>query len=187
MRYNLALAKLDGDTVHELLDVLRAVPETGKFAYLKQHVTKRFGDTLEERLNQLLSTVGTEGRKPSHLLRHIRKLAGNRATDDLLKVKWLNLLPSNARGVLSVLDTASLDKLAEAADQFMDTMPSTHAVGPSGATRPPSSGRGSHRRHSVSPSRRDFSSTSYPPAPISVNANGALDSMAADMQRCAAA
>ena len=179
-RYNLALAKLDGDTVHELLDVLRAVPATGKFAYLKQHVIQRFGDTLEERLNQLLSTVGTEGRKPSHLLRHIRRLAGDRATDDLLKVKWLNLLPSNARGVLSVLDTASLDKLAEAADKFMDTMPSAHAVGPGGTTRPPSPGRGSHRPHSVSPSRRGFSSMSHAPAAISVNANGALDSMAAD-------
>ena len=85
-RYNLALAKLDGETVQEMLDVLRAVPATGKFNYLKEHIIKRLGDTKEERLNKLLATVSTEGRKPSQVLHHIRRLAGDQAADDLLKV-----------------------------------------------------------------------------------------------------
>ena len=150
------LAKLDGNTVQEMLDVLRAVLATGKFEYLKKHIIKRFGDTKKEQLNKVLATVSTEGRKPSQVLHDICRLAGDQATDDLLKVKWLNLLPSTARGILSVLDTASLNKLAEAADKFMSSMPGVHAAGlvnyvsrPSSpargnASRTSSPGRGSH-------------------------------------------
>ena len=170
-RYNLALAKLDADTVQDMLDVLRAVPATGKFAYLKEHILKRFGDTKEERLNKLLATVSTEGRKPSQVLHHIRRLAGDQASDDLLKVKWLNLLPSTARGVLSVLDTATLDKLAEAADKFMDSTPTINAAGPSNyVSRTPSPGRGFYGR-----------SGSNGMACAPTDGSSALSSMAADM------
>ena len=111
-----------------MLDVICAVPATGKFEYLKENIIKRFSDSVEERLNKLLATVSTEGRKPSQLLHHMQRLAGDRATEDLLKIKWLNLLPSSAHSLLSVLDGASLDKLAESADKSITLAARRHQL-----------------------------------------------------------
>ena len=94
MKYNLALAKLDGDTVQEMLDVLRVVPVTEKYKYRKDSVIKGFADSQDQRLQKLLSAASTEGRKPSQVLRHMRTLAGNLTTDEILKIKWLNVLPA---------------------------------------------------------------------------------------------
>ena len=55
----------------------------------------------------------------------MKTVAGNLATDELLKIKWLNVLPASARSILCVLGADSLDKLAEAADKLVDTMPAT--------------------------------------------------------------
>ena len=113
-----------------MLDVLRVVSATEKYKYLKDSVIKYFADSQDQRLQKLLPAASTEGRKPSQVLRHMRTLAGNLATDELLKIKWMNVLPASARSILCVLNTTSLDKLAEAADKLVDTMPATvHAAG----------------------------------------------------------
>ncbi|XP_023246394.1 uncharacterized protein LOC111643202 [Copidosoma floridanum] len=142
-RFNLVVAALDSEVAQELLDVLRAVPDTGKYDYLKRHVLARFADTEEKRLRTLFTQLHVDGRTPSQLLRHMRSLAGNKVSDEVLKVKWLDLLPVPTQRIMRVLKNNTLDELAEAADHMADTPALVDAIRPQGHQRTPSPNRAS--------------------------------------------
>ncbi|XP_058789704.1 uncharacterized protein LOC131663359 [Phymastichus coffea] len=129
-RYHTTVAGLDSETVADLMDVLQNPPASGKFQNLKQQVLARHGDTAQRRLHKLLSGLSMGDRTPAQLLRHMRTLAGNSITDDALRVRWLHLLPSATSRMLRLLREASLDELAQAADELADTSPDICAVRP---------------------------------------------------------
>ncbi|XP_058798986.1 uncharacterized protein LOC131668650 [Phymastichus coffea] len=152
-RYNLVVAALDSEVVEQLLDVLRAAPDTGKYAYLKTHILSRFSDTQEKRLRTLFNKLDVGNRTPSQLLRHMRALAGNNVGDEVLKVRWLDYLPVSTQKILRVLKDASLDDLAEAADQMADVLPQVSALGPGRGSRGASPHRGASSHRGASPHR----------------------------------
>ncbi|CAB0044534.1 unnamed protein product [Trichogramma brassicae] len=54
----------------------------------------------------------------------MRTLAGARASNDILRVRWLDLLPDSTRRLLTIIKNQTIDELAAVADEL-------HAVGPS--------------------------------------------------------
>jgi len=76
-------------------------------------------------------------RKPSHFLRRLRNLAGDMATEELLRTVWLSRLPAFLRVQLADRTDYHLDRLADAADLIMDA---TQATAPRVAetAKPPS-------------------------------------------------
>ena len=56
-------------------------------------------------------------------------LAGNRVSDDVIRVKWLDLLPPTASRLLTLFKAPNLDELARAADELVDSDPSVMAAG----------------------------------------------------------
>nr|XP_046488608.1 uncharacterized protein LOC124222065 [Neodiprion pinetum] len=58
------------------------------------------------------------------------QLVGDNATDDLLRVKWPNLLPSQTRQILRIFKTQNVDELFQAADAMLESpmLPSTAAI-----------------------------------------------------------
>ncbi|KAL7299838.1 hypothetical protein TKK_0007578 [Trichogramma kaykai] len=60
----------------------------------------------------------------------MKTLAGDKITEEALKVKWLDLLPQAASMFLSILKTATMDELTEAADKLVESGGTVMAVSP---------------------------------------------------------
>ncbi|XP_008206132.1 uncharacterized protein LOC103316106 [Nasonia vitripennis] len=69
----------------------------------------------------------------------MRRLANNAFSDEAMRVKWLNLLPSNTSRLCRVLPATSLDELAHLADLAIAPEPPVHAVAACQPTPPSSS------------------------------------------------
>ncbi|XP_049820775.1 uncharacterized protein LOC126264958 [Aethina tumida] len=114
LRYSAVLIALDVESMQEVSDLIRAPPESGKYEAFKEAVQARF-------LHKLFTSVELGDKKPSQLLREMRSLAGNRVGDQVLRVRWQDLLPMQTRHVLLHLKKLTLDELAEIADELHTT------------------------------------------------------------------
>lgn len=83
-------------------------------------VLRRFTDSADRQLHKLLTDLELGDKKPSQLLRHMRLFAGERVSEDVLRVKWLDLLPPSTRRLLCIFKASSLEELATAADELRD-------------------------------------------------------------------
>ena len=90
------------------------------FQTIKKNIISFFDDSDQRRLQKLL-TFGTSGdQKPSGVLRTLQQLApGN---EDLVRIRFLEVMPENLRLVLSSLSEVSLDKLAATADRMFEQL-----------------------------------------------------------------
>ncbi|XP_050338331.1 uncharacterized protein LOC126764722 [Bactrocera neohumeralis] len=115
-RYNQIVSALDTDAMLQLADFLQNPPEIDKYAKLKDEILKRFSESSDRALTE----VQLDDKKPSQLLRPLRILMGDRASEDLLRIKWLALLPPSTSRCLKVLRDAPPDELAEVANELME-------------------------------------------------------------------
>ncbi|KAK2577596.1 hypothetical protein KPH14_012707 [Odynerus spinipes] len=76
--------------------------------------------TTEKQLRTLLSSIELGDKKPSYLLREMQSLAGENATEGLLRTLWLQRLPTRVQELLLILEDTDLGKLAECADKLHD-------------------------------------------------------------------
>lgn len=135
-KYDAVLEALDSLAIMEISDVIETLPDTGKYEYLKQHLIKRFSLSSERQLHKLLSEIQLGDKKPSQLLRSMRELAKGQASDDLLRAKWLALLPLSVHNTLKVLPKASLNELADVADSIMENTTSSYVMATSSFQTP---------------------------------------------------
>lgn len=119
-RYHLVIGALDSEAIQEIADILASPPAIDKYVTLKTQLLARFADSADKQLHRLLTDLELGNRKPSQLLRHMRTLAGNRVSQDILRVRWLALLPPGIQRVLKILRTTCLDELSTVADELMD-------------------------------------------------------------------
>ncbi|KAL0098773.1 hypothetical protein PUN28_020729 [Cardiocondyla obscurior] len=129
-KYHMVVSKLDSDSLQEVADIIKSPPRERKYAGLKKAILDRFMDSADRQMRKLLTQLELGDRKPSQLLRRMRSLADNRASEDVLRVKWMDLLPSSAQRLLRFFKTSSLDELAAAADELLEdnTNPTVLAV-----------------------------------------------------------
>ncbi|CAB0042521.1 unnamed protein product [Trichogramma brassicae] len=119
------LTVLDPETISEVSDIIRAPPAQDKYTTLKDAIVARLTDSPDTQLHKLLGTIELGDKKPSQLLLQMRTLAGARASNDILRVRWLDLLPDSTRdGCSRSSKNQTIDELAAVADEL-------HAVGPS--------------------------------------------------------
>ncbi|CAB0033920.1 unnamed protein product, partial [Trichogramma brassicae] len=128
-KFNYVVGALDQTTAVELMDVIDPPPaDEIKYKTLKDAILNRTTDSTEKQLHQLLTSLSLGSDKPSALWRRMKSLASDKLKEDALKVKWLDLLPQSASMFLSILKTASMDELTEAADKLVETGGSVMAV-----------------------------------------------------------
>jgi len=151
-KYHMVVSKLDTDSLQEVADIIMAPPAENKYDHLKTAILNRFTDSADRQLRRLLTQVELGDKKPSQLLRQMKTLTGDRASEDVLRVKWLDLLPVSSQRFLRIFKASSLDELATAADELVDGGQSVLAVSPSA--------------RAVSPARAPLS---QPPASSVVN------------------
>lgn len=88
---------------------------------IKNNIITHFDQSTDQRLRKLLESQNLGDRKASAVLRQLQRLApGN---ENLVKLRFLEILPEPVRVTLASLDGISLEKLAETADRMMEQMP----------------------------------------------------------------
>lgn len=117
-KYNLVVAVLDPDTIANVADILQRPPADGKYDALKAAILHRMTESTDQKLNKFLAGTELGEYKPSHLLRKLRALAGTHVSENLLRIKWLDSLPSPSQRLLKVLKGQSLEDMAEIADEI---------------------------------------------------------------------
>lgn len=127
-KYHLVVATLDHDTISDVSDIIRTPPLVDRYTALKGAILARLTDSPDAQLHKLLTGVELGDKRPSQLLRHMRSLAGTRVSDDVLRVKWLDLLPQPTRRMLLLIKGQTLEELAAVADEAHDMGPSVMAT-----------------------------------------------------------
>lgn len=122
-KYHLTIAALPTSMLYQVSEVVKKPPETNKYTTLKNKLLACFTDSTDKRVQKVLNELELGDRKPSELLRHMRQQLDGKLDDDVLRVKWLSCLPTSAQRILKVFKANSLDELAAAANEILDTTP----------------------------------------------------------------
>jgi len=107
----------------EVRDIILRPPEQ-PYKVLKAELTKRVCPSKRQRLQQLLHVEDLGDRKPSQLLRYMLKLRGDAVLDanrdEIFRELFLQKLPITIRTALATHKDATLNQLAEMADDMAE-------------------------------------------------------------------
>lgn len=123
-RFNAIIASLDPEVLNEVSDLVQKPPSQDKYAIFKSQLVARFTESKERQLNRLLTSLELGDKRPSSLLREMRRLAGDTVPDDMLSTIWMSRMPNHVRAILSASQHIDLNALSEIADKIMDNMTS---------------------------------------------------------------
>ena len=127
-KYEEVVCALPTEYATEIQDLLLDPPEDRPYEKLKEQLISRIADSESQKLRQLLTAEELGDRKPSHLLRKMQALLGDKAKmidSSLLRELFLQRLPSNVQMILASADTTAIDKLADMADRIIEAAPPT--------------------------------------------------------------
>ena len=120
-RYNYVIQCLDDDSLIEVSDIVLNPPAMDRYAALKDRLVKSFADSAEKKLRRLLNEVDLGDRRQSQLLRRMRDLAQNGASEEMLKSLWLQRLPQQVQAILAS-SKHELEELSHLADRITDVL-----------------------------------------------------------------
>lgn len=119
-KYHHVVGKVDAEILDCCSDLIQTPPATNKYAAIKSRIISEFTESKTNKMQQLLRSCELGDRKPSQLLREMKKLANGIVTDEsLIKMLWMQKLPETSQAVLKVSeDLLTADQLAEQADKL---------------------------------------------------------------------
>jgi len=120
IKFSSVIRHLDEQSLLTVSDIIENVPDKEKYKHIKEALIKRFTDSEEKRLRQLLAGLELNDKKPSVLLREIKQLSGGTMSDNILHSIWLQRLPMRVQATLAVVEDVPLNKLAELADKILE-------------------------------------------------------------------
>jgi hypothetical protein len=131
IKFSYVVGVLDIEVLAEVSDIVLD-HETLQTPYtdLKKRLINIYQDSKEKKLRKLLTDLDLGDKKPTALLREMKRLGGANAPDALLKSIFLEHMPPNIRVILAS-STDTLQNLAEMADKIQETVgpqPSISAV-----------------------------------------------------------
>lgn len=124
-KFNAIIAALDPEILNEVSDLVQTPPAVDKYLAFKRQLIARFTESKERQLNKLMTSLELGDKRPSSLLREMRRLAGENVPDDMLSTIWMSRMPNHVRGILSANLNIDLVTLSEIADKIMDNMSAT--------------------------------------------------------------
>ncbi|XP_055591348.1 uncharacterized protein LOC129743378 [Uranotaenia lowii] len=126
------VAKVDQTVICHISDLVSNPPQHDKYTAAKERLIARFALSPEARLERLLGSFDLGDMRPTHLLAKMQELAtGLNVNDNLLKMLFLQRMPSHVRPVLAISD-GTLSKLAEMGDKMVESPQSAAVTSPSG-------------------------------------------------------
>lgn len=124
-KYNYAVSNLPPDVASIIRDVLMQPDATDPYGKLKEELIKRSGDSSQQEIRQLLSGEELGSRKPSDLLRSMKRRAQSlNVPSELMLELFLQRLPSSVQSILAAVSDLTLDKAAEISDRILEVTPS---------------------------------------------------------------
>ena len=138
-RYQHLRSSLDMRFATEVKDLLVSPPPDKPYTRTKEELLSRLSVSEENKNRQLLETQTLGDRKPSQFLRHLRNLAGGRATDSFVRSIWTSCLPATVQAILAGHQQDTDEMAAKIADGVMETLRMTQPLG-AFASPPPSPG-----------------------------------------------
>lgn len=118
-KFNTIVASIESKVLSQVSAAVLSPPLEDKYGNLKKLIIARFSDSEQSKLRKLLSEMSLGDQKPSYLLNEMRRLGGNKVTEEMLKTLWLQNLPVQARAILSTNDV-NLDNLSVMADKILE-------------------------------------------------------------------
>lgn len=118
-KFNYIVGMLESNVLAQVSDIILNRPEVDMYTILKDRILRCFTESAESKFKRLINEISLDGKKPSHLLREMKDLAGAGVGDDVLKSLWMQQLPVQVQTVLAV-SSENLSKLAEMADKVID-------------------------------------------------------------------
>ncbi|XP_015118987.1 uncharacterized protein LOC107042454 [Diachasma alloeum] len=106
--------------INEISDILLDPLVENQYGYFKEEIRKRFTDSADKQLEKALSQLTLGNQKPSQLLRKMRALVAGRASEDILRVRWLSLLPLDVQRILKATRFTTLSDFTPVADELME-------------------------------------------------------------------
>lgn len=136
-KYFTVVGAIDASILAQVSEIILNPPNENKYRALKEQMLKTFSDSEQKKLTKLLSEISLGDRKPTQLLNEMKKLAGDKVGDEMLRTLFLKCLPSQVTIVLSTNNKLSLIELAEMADKMieMSEMSNVNATSSTGSSR----------------------------------------------------
>lgn len=126
-RFYHIVAKIDQTVICHIADLVANPPAADKYKAVKERLISRFALSWQAKLERLLGSHDLGDLRPTHLLAKMQELSAGLAVDEnLLKMFFLQRLPTHIRGILSISD-GTITKLAEMADKMTDYSPANIA------------------------------------------------------------
>lgn len=117
-KFHIAVSALDTSVISQVSDIVMNPPANDKYERLKQQLQDRFADSEEQRFRKLLGNLDLGDKKPSHLWREMKELAGNdRFNEQVLKSLWMQRLPTQCQAILST-EEGDIQRLLTLADRI---------------------------------------------------------------------
>ena len=136
-KYGLVLSILGPDGLQEVANILRHPPVREKYKTVKDALLARLSLSADRELHAMLTQLELGDKMPSRLLRDMRVLAGDKVSEDVLRVKWLDYIPGSTQRLLRVFKpTTALDELATVADELFDPASNVMEAGASDSKTP---------------------------------------------------
>lgn len=117
--YQTVIAKLRMQDLEQVSDIISNPPENNKYKMLKERLIQVYEESEHQQFKKLMEGIELGDNKPSHLLRKMKELAGNKISEQAMKFLWGSHLPKAIRTVLAIHEKEDLNKLAEMADRIM--------------------------------------------------------------------
>ncbi|GBN19873.1 hypothetical protein AVEN_105804-1 [Araneus ventricosus] len=139
-KYNYVVAHLPPEIATVVRDVIIQPDSSDPYADLKIKIIDRCSESKTQEIRRLLAGESLGDRKPSELLRVMKRRAENHNIDDSLLLELFNqAMPVPVQTILASISPITSDKAAEVADRILAINPnSIHAVSSRGEGSPAS-------------------------------------------------
>lgn len=124
-KYNYCVSNLPPEIASLMRDVLMNPDANDPYLALKTQLINRSGESSQQEIRHLLSGEELGSRKPSDLLRSMKRRAESLNVPDKLMLElFLQRLPSAVQTILAAVSDLTLAKAAEIADRILEVTPS---------------------------------------------------------------
>ncbi|GFX57621.1 uncharacterized protein TNCV_2676071 [Trichonephila clavipes] len=123
-KFNYIIAHLPPEAATIIRDVIMNPDPVEPYEKARTELIKRSGESSHQEIRKLLIGEELGNRRPSELLRVMRRRAESHSVpDDLMLELFQQHLPTRVQSILAAISPLTLEKAAEVADRVMEVTP----------------------------------------------------------------
>ncbi|GFU74288.1 transposon Tf2-9 polyprotein [Trichonephila clavipes] len=123
-KFNYIIAHLPPEAATIIRDVIMNPDPVEPYEKARMELIKRSGESFHQEIRKLLIGEELGDRRPSELLRVMRRRAESHSVpDDLMLELFQQHLPTRVQSILAAISPLTLEKAAEVADRVMEVTP----------------------------------------------------------------